>query len=447
MIDTENVTCESCTAPAAPVVDASDEASRAWPRVDIEKNPYKADFPLLAGHPDLAFLDSGATAQRPACVLDAQRRFYETMNANPLRGLYSLSVEATEAIAAVRAQIAELLGAVDGKGRPAASDIVFTRNASESLNLVAKSFAPCVLGPGDEVAITIMEHHSNLIPWQQACAAAGATLVYLYPTKTGQLTDEEIAAKIGPKTKIAAVGHVSNVLGVENPVRKLADAVHAQGGYLVVDAAQSVPHMRVDVRELGADFLAFSAHKALGPMGVGVLWGRNELLERMPPMLTGGEMIDSVTEQDAVWAPVPEKFEAGTQDAAGIYATGAALDYLVNRVGYDAVAAREGALVHYALGELMQLDFVEVIGSPYWDRHHGVISFNVRGIHPHDVASILDMSGVCIRAGHHCAQPLLTWLGVENLACCRASLAFYNDRADIDALVTGLKAVWSTFNG
>ena len=413
---------------------------------DIDRNPYKADFPLLAGNPNLAFLDSGATAQRPACVLDAQRRFYETMNANPLRGLYSLSVEATEAIAAVRGQIARLLGAVDERGRACARDIVFTRNASESLNLVAKSFAPLVLGPGDEVAITIMEHHSNLIPWQQAAAAAGAKLVYLYPAPDGTLTADEIAAKIGPRTKIAAVGHVSNVMGVENPVEQIGRAVHAHGGYLVVDGAQSVPHMAVDVAALGADFYAFSAHKALGPMGIGVLWGRHELLERMPPMLTGGEMIDSVTETGAVWAPVPEKFEAGTQDAAGIYATGAALSYLVDQVGYEAVASRERALVRYAMDELAGLGFVDLIGPAEADRHHGVISFNVRGVHPHDVASILDMDGVCIRAGHHCAQPLLAWLKVENLACCRASLAFYTDRADIDALVAGLGTVWSTFH-
>ena len=415
--------------------------------VDIEKNPYKADFPLLAGHPELAFLDSAATAQRPACVLDAERDFYTQMNANPLRGLYSLSVRATSEIAAVRKQIAELIGAVDEAGKPAADDIVFTRNTSESLNLVAKSFAPCVLGAGDEVAVTIMEHHSDLIPWQQACRAAGATLVLLYPDDQDVIRDEEIAAKIGPKTRIVAVTEVSNVLGVRNPVEKIAEAAHAQGAYVVVDGAQSVPHMAVDVRELGADFLAFSAHKALGPMGIGVLWGRRELLDAMPPMLTGGEMIDSVTEQDATWAPVPEKFEAGTQDAAGIYATGAALTYLTRTVGYDAVAARESALVSYLMGRMAELDFIDVIGPADASAHHGVVSFNVRGVHPHDVASILDMSGVCIRAGHHCAQPLLTWLGVENLACCRASLAFYNDQSDVDRLVDALTQVWTVFHG
>ena len=440
MIDTEHVSCDTCTAPTAPVFDASDEASRAHPVVDIETNPYKAAFPLFQEHPNIAFLDSAATAQRPACVLDAQKRFYETMNANPLRGLYSLSVEATEAIAKVRAQISQLIGG----NRP--EEVVFTRNTSESLNIIARSFAPGVLSPGDEVAITIMEHHSNLIPWQQACRQAGAKLVYLYPTKTGELTDEEIARKVGPKTKIVTTTMVSNVLGVRVPVEKLGQAVHAHGGYLVVDAAQAVPHMPVDVHTLGADFLAFSAHKALGPMGVGVLWGRYELLDRMDPFLTGGEMIDSVTETDAVWAPVPEKFEAGTQDAAGIYSTGVALDYLVNHVGYEVIQEREAALVHYAMSRMVELPFVTIIGSIYWDRHHGVISFNVDGIHPHDVASIMDMQQVCIRAGHHCAQPLLAWMGCENLACCRASFAFYNDKHDVDAFIDALKTVWNTFH-
>lgn len=447
MIDTDNVSCDTCTAPSEFVFDASDEMSRSWPRVDIELNPFKGSFPLLAQREDIAFLDSGATAQRPSCVLDAQKSFYETMNANPLRGLYSLSVEATEAIAKVRSQIAELLGAVDERGRARANEVVFCRNTSEALNIVAKGFAPHVLQPGDEVVISIMEHHSNLIPWQQVCRATGASLIYLYPTKTGQITDEEIAAKIGPKTKIVSCGHVSNVLGVENPIAKLAHAAHAHGAYMVVDAAQSVPHMPVNVHELGADFLAFSAHKALGPMGVGVLWGRADLLDRTDPVYTGGEMIDSVTEQGATWAPVPEKFEAGTQDAAGIYATGVALDYLVNTVGYDAIAERERALVHYAMSRMVELPYVDIIGSIYWDQHHGAISFNIRGIHPHDVASIMDMDGVCIRAGHHCAQPLLTWLQVENLACCRASIAFYNDKHDIDRFIDSLAHVWTTFNG
>ena len=277
MIDTEHVKCDTCTAPEPMELDASDEASRGWPTIDIETNPYKAQFPLFQQHPEIAFLDSAATAQRPACVLDAERDFYQRMNANPLRGLYSLSVEATDAIAKVRQQIADLIGAAQ------ANEVVFTRNTSESLNLVAKSFAPTVLEPGDEVVITIMEHHSNLIPWQQVCRETGAKLVYLYPTKTGQLTTEEVLAKVGPKTKILAVGQVSNVLGVENPVKNLGKLVHKYGGYLVVDGAQSLPHMPVDVADLGADFFAFSAHKAMGPMGIGVLWGKMDLFNAMPP--------------------------------------------------------------------------------------------------------------------------------------------------------------------
>lgn len=406
--------------------------------VDITTNPYKQDFPLLAANPDLAFLDSAATAQRPAVALNAQRDFYETMNANALRGLYRLSMEATEAIEEARAHIARFIGAPDAR------EIVFCRNASEALNMVALAFAPTVLEPGDEVCITIMEHHSNLIPWQQACRTSGARLVYLFPDKNGVITDEELDAKIGPRTKIVAAAQVSNVLGIENPIAAMAERVHAQGGFMVVDGAQSVPHIPVNVQELGCDFFAFSAHKALGPFGVGVLWGKLDLLEAMPPFLTGGEMIASVTQDDAAWAPVPEKFEAGTQDAAGIVATAAALDYLEG-IGWDALQAREQALVRTTMERMAELPYLEIIGHPNPAQHHGAISFNVDGIHPHDVASILDEHNVAIRAGHHCAQPLLAWLGVES--CCRASLAFYNDEGDIDALITGLGTVWRTFNG
>ena len=356
-------------------------------------------------------------------------------------------MEATEAIADVRAQVARLLGAVDERGRAQASDIIFTRNASESLNLVAKSFAPCVLEPGDEVAITIMEHHSNLIPWQQACRAAGATLVYLYPDAEGRITREEIAAKVGPRTKIVACAHVSNVLGVENPVSARSPtrcmrtaATSWWTGRSPCRTWQSTCASCMRISSLSP------RTRRLDPWASACCGDATRLLEQMPPMLTGGEMIDSVTEQDAVWAPVPEKFEAGTQDAAGIYATGAALAYLTETVGYEAVASREAALVAYTMDRLATLPYVDIIGSNDPAYHHGVVSFNVQGIHPHDVASILDMDGVCIRAGHHCAQPLLTWLGVENLACCRASLAFYNDAEDVDRFIDGLKTVWSTFH-
>lgn len=411
----------------------------------IEDNPYKQDFPLLAKHPDIVFLDSAATAQRPELVLAAERTFYETMNANPLRGLYRLSVEATASIEAARKHIASFIGAVNAAGKPLGNEIVFTRNASESLNLIARTLPQVVeLGPGDDVVISIMEHHSNIIPWQQVCAATGANLVYLRLDETYTITPAEIEAKIGPAAKIVSVTHVSNVLGVENDIAAIAARAHAMGATMVVDGAQSVPHLQVDVHALGCDLMAFSAHKMGGPMGIGVLWGKAELLDAMPPFLTGGEMIDAVTETDAVWAPVPQKFEAGTQDAAGSYAFDAALTYLQAQ-GMAKLEERERLLATYLTDELAKLDFVDIVGPLQGDRHIGAVAFNVRDVHPHDVASILDMENVCIRAGHHCAQPLLAYLGESST--CRASVAFYNDKHDIDALVQGLTSVWQVFNG
>lgn len=412
----------------------------------IEQNPYRQDFPLLAKHPDITFLDSAATSQRPEAVLAAERGFYETMNANPLRGLYRLSVEATSAIESARRRIAGFIGATDDAGQPQGDEIVFTRNTSESLNLVAGSLGRSVLKPGDEVVISIMEHHSNLIPWQQVCAATGAKLVYLRLDDDFRITPKEIEGKIGPRAKIVSVTQVSNVLGVENDIRAIARRAHEMGAYMVVDGAQSVPHLRVDVRELGCDLLAFSAHKMGGPMGVGILWGRRAILDGMPPFLTGGEMIDSVSETEAVWAPVPQKFEAGTQDAAGVYAFDADLAYLEG-LGMDRVEERERTLASYLTDSLSALGFVDVIGPSDGSRHVGAVAFNVRGVHPHDVASILDGSGICIRAGHHCAQPLLSYLDVAMGSTCRASVALYNDKADIDRLVDELETVWTVFHG
>lgn len=411
----------------------------------IERSPYKADFPLLVQNPELAFLDSAATSQRPEAVLAAERRFYETMNANPLRGLYRLSVEATAAIEDARTHIARFIGAVNDAGKPQGDEIVFTRNASESLNLVAHTLPQAVgLGPGDDVVISIMEHHSNIIPWQQVCAATGANLVYLRSDDDYRITQAEIEAKIGTSAKIVSVTQVSNVLGVENDIAAIAARAHEMGATMVVDGAQSVPHLAVDVRALGCDLLAFSAHKMGGPMGIGVLWGKKELLNALPPFLTGGEMIHSVTETGAVWAPVPQKFEAGTQDAAGMYAFDAGLSYLES-LGMEAIEQRERLLARYLTDELAKLDFVDIIGPTDGARHIGAVAFNVRDVHPHDVASILDMEDVCIRAGHHCAQPLLIYLGESST--CRASVAFYNDKHDIDALVAGLTNVWQVFNG
>lgn len=408
--------------------------------VDIEANPYKKDFPLFGRHPEVAFLDSAATAQRPAAVLDAQREFYETMNANPLRGLYELSYEATNAINDARKHIARFIGA----GEDNWHDIVLCRNTSEALNLVSFSLSEMVLKPGDEVCITIMEHHSNCVPWQLACKRHGAKLVYMYLDAEGHLTEQEMRAKIGPKTKIVSAMQVSNVLGVQNDVKLLGQIAHEFGAYMVVDGAQSVPHTPVNVTDLDCDFFAFSGHKVFGPMGIGILWGKHELLDAMPPFLTGGEMIDSVSEQSAVWAPVPEKFEAGTQDAAGAYALGAALTY-VEQVGWEAMQSREAALTKYCFDELSKLDFISIYGPKDPAEHHGVISFNVKNVHPHDVSGILDSVHVAIRAGHHCAQPLMSQLGC--MSNCRASMAFYNDKADIDQLIDGLKLVWSMFDG
>lgn len=405
--------------------------------INIAANPFKADFPLLAANESLAFLDSAATAQRPRVVIETQKQFYETMNANALRGIYELSVEATAAIDAARSRIARFIGAEHAR------DVIFCRNASEALNIVARSFGELILSPGDEVCITIMEHHSNLIPWQQVCKQTGAKLVYMYPNEQGIITPEEMDAKISARTKIVAAAHVSNVLGIENPIKAFAERIHAVGGYLVVDGAQSAPHLPIDVEALGCDFFAFSAHKTFGPFGIGILWGKDELLQAMPPFLVGGEMIERVTETQATWAPLPEKFEAGTQDAAGIVATAAALDYL-DGIGLDVVCAREQELVRYLMEALSRLPYVRVLGHPDPDQHHGVVSFVVDGIHPHDVASLLDNESVAIRAGNHCAQPLVTWLGEE--ATCRASLAFYNDQHDIDQLITALAHVWALFN-
>ena len=399
---------------------------------------YKQDFPLLMDYPHLTYLDSAATSQRPRSVLDAQRWFQENLNANPLRGVYSLSVEATDKLEEARKAVAQFIHA------PHTEDIIFTRNTTESLNLLALRYAPEILQQGDEVCITIMEHHSNLIPWQLACKRAGAKLVYMYPDKQGYLSKEEIDAKIGPRTRIVSVTHVSNVFGIENPVKYIVNRAHSQGAVCFIDAAQSIPHLPINVMELGCDALAFSGHKVFSPTGIGVLWATSKLLDEMPPLLTGGEMIEVVTEQDAFWAGTPYKFEAGTQDSAGIYSLQAALNY-VNAIGHDTLRKREHALVQECMDRMKELPYIEIYGPEKAEDHIGVISFNIKGIHPHDVSAILDSHGVCIRAGHHCAEPLMAWLGIGS--CCRASFAIYNDSSDIDTFITALKQVWEIFHG
>lgn len=391
----------------------------------------RRDFPLLDREP-VVYLDNAATAQRPYPVLEAEREFYEKYNANPLRGLYPLSVRATQAYEAARREVQEFLGAEYPE------EIIFTRNTTEAVNLAAYSYGLEHLAPGDEVVVSILEHHSNLLPWQTAAKKTGAKLVFLECAPDGTLSEDEIDAKITARTKIAAVGHVSNVLGCVNPVERVIKRAHEVGAAVFVDAAQSVPHMAVDVQRMDADFLAFSGHKLLGPMGIGVLYGKKRLLEAMPPFLTGGEMIESVTRQGAVYAGLPHKFEAGTVNAAGAAGLAAAIRYVKN-IGFPAIKERERELTEYVLRAMQELAHVHVLGSPDPKKHTGIISFTVDGVHPHDISEILAADNICIRAGHHCAQPLLRFLGQPSVA--RASLMFYNTRAEADLFLEGVKGL------
>ena len=389
---------------------------------------FRKDFPLLA-QTDAAYLDNAATAQRPQAVLDAERDFYCRHNANPLRGLYPLSVEATELVENAREKVRAFIGA------ESADEIIFTRNTTESLNLVAYSWGLQNVNAGDEVVVSIMEHHSDLLPWQMVCRQKGAALRFLECEPDGSLNLEKAASVITEKTRLLAITQVSNVLGQEYPVRALADLAHGKGAAVVVDGAQSTPHLPVNVQALGADFFAFSGHKVYGPMGIGVLYGRRALLDAMPPFLTGGEMIESVTRDGAVFADLPHKFEAGTVNAAGAAGLGAAIDY-VNRVGFDFIRARERVLTARAMAGMAAMPHVHVLGSRDPAEHTGIVTFLVDGVHPHDVSEILASDGIAVRAGHHCAQPLLRHLGVN--ATTRASFAFYNTEAEVDRLLASL---------
>ena len=394
-------------------------------------NAYRKDFPLLMAQ-DIAYLDNAATAQRPQCVLDAVNRFYCEQNANPLRGLYPLSVAATDAYENARAAVRRFLNA------GSTSEIVFTRNTTEGLNLAAYSYGLSHIRAGDEVVVSILEHHSDLLPWQMVCRQTGAALKFLECEPDGSLDLNRAEAVITGKTKLVAVTHVSNVIGRVNPIRQLADIAHRHGAVIVVDGAQSTPHIPVDVQALDADFLAFSGHKVYGPMGIGVLYGKRALLEEMPPFLTGGEMIESVTREDAVFAELPHKFEAGTVNAAGAAGLHAAIDY-VERVGFDTIHARELAVTADALARMRALPHVHILGSDQAEEHNGILTFVVDNVHPHDVSELLAANGVAVRAGHHCAEPLHRFLGYH--ATVRASFAFYNDKTDVDRLVGSLSTV------
>lgn len=392
---------------------------------------YRNDFPLLMQN-KIIYIDNAATSQRPQCVIDAEGDFYKNYNANPLRGLYSLSVEATEVYENAREAVRKFICAEKS------NEIIFTRNTTESLNLVAYSYGLSNVKKGDEIVVSIMEHHSDLLPWQMVAKTCGAELKFIECAKDGSIDLEKVKELITSRTKIVAMTQVSNVLGREYPVKEIAKLAHEKGAVMVVDGAQSTPHMRVDVTDLDADFFAFSGHKLLAPMGIGVLYGKEELLEKMPPFLSGGEMIDSVTRTSAVYAELPHKFEAGTVNAAGAAGLKAAIDY-IEKVGFDYISEREIALTSRAIEKMKKIPHVNIIGSENADEHTGIVTFTIDNVHPHDISEILAADGIAVRAGHHCAQPLLTHLGLNSTA--RASFAFYNTEDEVDKFTDSVATI------
>ena len=393
----------------------------------------RGEFPLLKQHPALAYLDNAATAQRPKAVLERMRVFYEEENANPLRGLYDLSQRATEAYENARETVRGFLNA------SSTEEIVFTRNASESLNLVAYSWGGAFLHEGDEILVTIMEHHSNMLPWQQAAKRSGAVLRFLDACdEEGGITEEAFRTALTEETKLVAMTQISNVLGVQNDVKRYAAIAHEAGAVFVCDGAQSVPHIPVDVQDLDVDFLAFSGHKMCGPMGIGVLYGKKKWLEKMPPFLYGGEMIEYVTRESATYAELPHKFEAGTVNAAGAAGLAEAIRFYQS-LGFEKIREREERLSAIAFERLSALPHIRLIGPKTAEGHHGIFTFTVDDVHPHDIAAILDGDGVNIRAGHHCAQPLMQYL--KTPATARASIAFYNTEEEIARLAESLSHV------
>ena len=398
-------------------------------------NNFKKDFPIFENK-DIAYLDSGATTQKPTSVLEAIEKFYKNENANPHRGAYGLSIEATEIYENTRDKIAKFINA---KHR---EEIIFSKNASESLNLIAYSYGLDNLKKDDEIVLSIMEHHSNLVPWQMVAKKTESKLNYMYINDNFEISDEEIETKITDKTKIVGITHVSNVLGTINNIEKIIKYAHKKGAIVVVDGSQSIPHMEIDVQKLDADFFVFSGHKMLAPLGIGILYGKREILNKMNPFLMGGDMIEYVYEQETTFAPLPNKFEAGTQNVEGVIGLDAAIDYIKN-IGYNKIQEIEKEVTSYARQELSKLEYLTLYLTPNEEKHSSVISFNIKGVHPHDVASILDSENVCVRSGNHCAQPLLRSMGIDST--CRASFYIYNTKEDVDKLVIALNKAYNMF--
>lgn len=402
---------------------------------------YRSEFPLLTSEGfrkstgmeyDWIYIDNAATSQRPQIVLDAEEEFYKKHNANPLRGNYPLSIEATQMYEDARRAVRDFIGAKSVR------EIIFTRNTTESINLVAYSYGLSHVKAGDEILVSIMEHHSNLLPWQMVARTTGAVLRFMECRQDGSLDLDEVREQITEKTRIVAITQVSNVLGRVNPIREIAAMTHEKNAVVVVDGAQSTPHMEVNVQELDADFFAFSGHKIFGPMGIGVLYGRKEILKVMPPFLTGGEMIESVSREGAKYAELPHKFEAGTVNAAGAVGLHAAIDY-VQKIGFPAMQEQELKVTKRAFDGLKELLHVHVLGSDQPEEHTGILTFMIDEVHPHDVSEILIADGICVRAGHHCAQPLLQHLGIGSAT--RASFMFYNTEEEAELFVKSIASV------
>jgi cysteine desulfurase/selenocysteine lyase len=414
---------------------AREAAPKSAPGLDLKK--IRADFPILAEHINgkrLVYLDNAATSQKPRVVLDAIVHYYEHLNANIHRGVHTLSVRATEAHDAARQTVKRFINAADTR------EIIFVRGATEAINLVAQTYGRKHVGAGDEVLITAMEHHSNIVPWQILCEEKGAHLKVAPIDDRGELKLDEFEKLIGPRTKIVAVTQVSNALGTITPLRTMIEMAHKRGVPVLVDGAQAVPHMPVDVQALDCDFYAFSGHKVYGPTGIGVLYGKRALLEAMPPYQGGGDMISSVTFEKTTYNVLPYKFEAGTPDTAGAIALGAALEY-ISGIGRDKIAAHGQELLAYATETVGAIPGVQLIGTA--SERAGVLSFVLDGVHPHDLGTILDREGIAIRTGHHCAQPVMERFGIP--ATARASFAVYNTREEVDALVNGIRAAREVF--
>ncbi|MBC1981783.1 cysteine desulfurase [Listeria welshimeri] len=399
--------------------------------IDIQK--IRADFPILdqeINEKPLAYLDNAATSQKPKQVIEALTHYYEFDNANVHRGVHTLAARATDAYESARVKVAKFIHARE------VAEIIFTRGTTSAINLVVDSYAEANIEAGDEIVISYLEHHSNLIPWQQLAKRKGAVLKYIELEEDGTISVEQAQKTISEKTKIVALAHVSNVLGTITPIREIAAIAHKFGAVILVDGAQAVPHMEVNVVDLDADFYAFSGHKMMAPTGIGALYGKRELLDAMEPTEFGGEMIDFVELYDSTWKELPWKFEAGTPIIGGAIALGAAIDYLAE-VGLANIHAHEQKLVGYAIEEMSKIDGITIYGPKDASKRCGLVTFNLEGAHPHDIATILDEDGIAIRAGHHCAQPLMKWLDVSSTA--RASFYIYNTKEEIDALIDGLK--------